>query len=246
MSEDNLNVKVLRYHPKNGQWLQSYTVPRSRGMTILGVLTYIHDNLDETFTFDYSCRAGRCGTCGVMKDGKPVLACENRVDDKTKEMLIISKANHEVVKDLMAKDAELWETRKKILAEAPFTPKGSAPQTIPPHQAERFNLLDTCIECALCQAACPNLRQKSWVGPIHGVFIAKLDSHPADTLDRSEMMKRYGSTGCNTNTACQATCPKGVPITWDALIPEKEKWVSNHDPLIRLVRGIRRKLTTQD
>ncbi len=237
MMGDKATINVLRFHPAKGRWYQKYQVPRHRGLTVLGALIYIHENLDETLTIDYNCRAGRCGTCGVMSNGKPVLACETLIGEST-EVTISAKNNHETVKDLMSVDAEMWEIRKRILQEAPFTPKSKSPAKIYPHQIEKFHAMDVCIECGLCQSACPNLKSKGWVGPMHGVYLAKLDAHPGDILDRSELMHKSGLPGCNTNAACQDFCPKGIPITRDALIPAKEKWNSGHNPVKRLIKAV--------
>jgi succinate dehydrogenase/fumarate reductase iron-sulfur protein len=236
MTSDELTVKVTRYDAGKGSWLEEYKVRRRKGMTVLGALIHIHDKIDETLALDYNCMSGRCGTCGVMVNGFPVLACETVIKDGVSEIAVGPKRSQEPVRDLMSKDLATWEIRRKIVTEAPFTAGQKQPYVIPPHQLDRFYRLDSCIECGLCQSACPNLKEKGWAGPMHGVYAAKLDSHPADVLDRSGLMNRLGLPGCNTNMACQNTCPKGIPITKDALIPEKEKWVGNHDPFMKIIR----------
>ncbi|HLC59474.1 MAG TPA: 2Fe-2S iron-sulfur cluster-binding protein [archaeon] len=240
MKEDVI-LKIDRFDKEKGRWTQKYNVPRHKGLTVLDALIYIHENLDETLTMDYNCRAGRCGTCGVMRDGKPALACETLIKEHHDEVSVSPKSHHETIKDLMCFDPDAWEVRKKILEEAPFTQKEKGLVKILPHQLERFHKLDVCIECGLCQSACPNLKQKGWVGPMHGVYIAKLDAHPNDAVDRAELMHKVGVAGCNTNFACQRNCPKNIPITRDALIPEKEKWNSKNNTFARIARRMKRK-----
>ncbi len=237
MSGD-IKVKVARFEPGRGRWLQEYKVRRQKGMTVLGALIYIHDNIDETLALDYNCKAGRCGTCGVMVNGSPTLACETLIGEGVGELAVAPKKDQLPVRDLMSVDPLMWEIRGRMAREAPFTPGQGQPYVIPRHQLDRFYVLDSCIECGLCQSACPNLKAKGWIGPMHGVYAAKLDSHPADVLERSEMLNRLGLPGCNTNMACQNTCPKGITITKDALIPEKERWVGDHDPFKKVIRRI--------
>ena len=234
---NDIIVNIVRYHREKGRWTQGYRVPRHKGVTVLDALIYIHSNLDETLTMDYNCRSGRCGTCGVMRNGKPVLACESLINEG-EDVTVSAKNNHDAVKDLMSYDPDVWNERKMILEHAPFTPTRESPAKILPHQMRTFHKLDVCIECGLCQSACPNLKQKGWIGPMHAVYAAKLDAHPNDGLDRSDLLKNAGLSGCNTNFACQRTCPKNIPITQDALIPEKEKWNSAHDPVFRLLRKL--------
>lgn len=230
--ENNINVKILRT-TENGSRFQSYEIERQEGMTVLGALIHIHDTIDETLSFDYNCRAGRCGTCGVVMNGKPTLACETQIP-KTGEMVIEPKRSHVIIKDVLTDDPEIWKIRKEVLR-LPFTPKTSQPFVIPPHQPERFNLLDSCIECGLCQSSCPNIKN-GWIGPMHAVYTAKLDAHPLDTSDRSELLMRKGMRLCDTNFSCQRSCPKGITITQDAIIPEKEAWIDRNGIFFRIGR----------
>jgi len=233
---DTIMVRIKRSNKSKGSWYQKYKIKKLKGMTVLGALIYIHDYLDETLAIDYNCRAGKCGTCGVLVDGKPTLACETQVHDNIKELTIEPKRNHKVKRDLFSEDPSIWIIRKEILEKFPFTAKSEPPFIIPPHMTERYNKLDGCIECGLCQAACPNI-SKGWIGPMHAVYAAKLDSHPLDILDRSELLMERGARLCDTNFGCQNICPKGITITQDAIIPEKEAWL-NKNGLVSKIFGI--------
>lgn len=222
---DKITLKVQRYSKEKGFWFQNYDVERQKGMTVLGALIHIHDNVDSTLALDYNCRAGRCGTCGVMVNGNPVLACETQLPEK-REVLIAPKRSQALVRDLFSVDREMWKIRKELLASHPFSPAGEPPYRIDPSQLQRFNVLDSCIECGLCQSACPNIAN-GWIGPMHAVYAAKLDAHPIDTLDRSGLLMGNGMGACDTNFSCQRSCPKGITITQDAIIPEKERRVSS-------------------
>ncbi|MCL4363918.1 2Fe-2S iron-sulfur cluster-binding protein [Patescibacteria group bacterium] len=73
----NIKFAVLRYNSKKKlkPKYQEYSVPFLKGMTVLDVVNYIHNELDATLAFRYECRQGICGTCGVMLNGRPVLSC---------------------------------------------------------------------------------------------------------------------------------------------------------------------------
>ncbi|MFQ6065643.1 MAG: 2Fe-2S iron-sulfur cluster-binding protein, partial [Candidatus Bathyarchaeia archaeon] len=75
-TEKTVKFKIHRFDPeRNKHYLSTYEVPTRTGMTILDALLYIKDNLDGTLTFRHQCRMGQCGSCGVVVNGKPMLAC---------------------------------------------------------------------------------------------------------------------------------------------------------------------------
>ncbi len=229
------NDIVIRVYRSVKNSYQDYTLEKTQGMTILGALIEIHEKQDETLSIDYNCRAGRCGTCGVLVNGKPTLACETQVPENADMLTIDPKRNHRIIKDVMTEDPQIWGIRKNVLEKHAFSPKTEPPYVIPPHQIEKFHVLDSCIECGLCQSACPNF-SKGWIGPMHAVYVAKLDAHPLDTLDRSELLMTKGMGLCDTNFACQKSCPKGITIAQDGIIPEKEGWLDRNGILSRIFR----------
>ena len=60
---------------------QTYKVPFTHDTSVLEGLLYIKDYLDGTLSFRWSCRMAICGSCGVMIDGKPKLACKTFLRD---------------------------------------------------------------------------------------------------------------------------------------------------------------------
>src|SRR5258708_28039 len=78
-----IEMRVLRYRPEQDTepaW-QSYPVPFTDDMSVLQGLQYIKDYLDGTLSYRWSCRMAICGSCGMMVDGKPKLACETFLRD---------------------------------------------------------------------------------------------------------------------------------------------------------------------
>ena len=48
-------------------------------MTVLDALLFVHDNLDDSLAFRYSCRGAVCGSCGMLINRVPRLACRTQV-----------------------------------------------------------------------------------------------------------------------------------------------------------------------
>ncbi|HSJ98273.1 MAG TPA: 2Fe-2S iron-sulfur cluster-binding protein, partial [Myxococcota bacterium] len=50
--------------------------PASR---VLDALLYVREHLDPSLGFRYSCRAGMCGSCAVVVNGREALACQTAI-----------------------------------------------------------------------------------------------------------------------------------------------------------------------
>jgi fumarate reductase (CoM/CoB) subunit B len=73
----DLTVTIRRFDPDKDRepHFQSYTVKVNDGARVLHVLHAIHDTIDPTLSYRYSCASGQCGSCAVRVNGEPVLAC---------------------------------------------------------------------------------------------------------------------------------------------------------------------------
>ena len=99
-----------------------------------------------------------------------------------------------------------------------------------------------CIECFLCQDVCHVLRDHhlhdEFVGPRFFVYKAALEMHPLDTGNRLSALKHDEGIGyCNITKCCTKVCPEHITITDNAIIPLKERVVTEfYDPLKKLFR----------
>ena len=75
------------------------------------------------------------------------------------------------------------------------------------------------------------------------VKAASFDMHPLDSVDRSTFLNKVGGLGfCNITKCCQEVCPEHIHITYNAIIPEKERAVDMaYDPIARLIKKKRTK-----
>jgi succinate dehydrogenase / fumarate reductase iron-sulfur subunit len=67
--------------------------------------------------------------------------------------------------------------------------------------------------------------------------------HPLDTNDRLELIKEKAGLGlCNITKCCTEVCPEHIRITDNAIIPLKERVVTEYyDPVAWLLRKVRGK-----
>ena len=77
-----VHAKVFRYNPDvdKAPHYETYEVPYVEGMVVLDVLHNIYEKFDGSFAYRWACRAGQCGSCAVIINGKPRVACRTIVE----------------------------------------------------------------------------------------------------------------------------------------------------------------------
>ena len=95
MSED-VTLSILRYRPEvDGEpHFQTYTVPYREDWVVLDALNYIKDHLDATLSYRWSCHMAICGSCGMMINGEPKLACHAFLRDYRHDVIRIEPLDH--------------------------------------------------------------------------------------------------------------------------------------------------------
>ena len=90
-------------------------------------------------------------------------------------------------------------------------------QAMEPELAEQIYLLDRCIECGCCVAACGTARMRDdFVGAVGLNRIARFRLDPRDTRDDAAYYDLIGDDtgvfGCMSLLACHDLCPKELPL----------------------------------
>ena len=101
-TQERVKARLFRYDPEKDQkpYFDIFEIPYIEGMSVLGILTYIYENLDRSLAFYQSCRIGRCYGCNVRMNGKTVLACKAYA---AKDMTIEPPPNVPVIRDLLTR-----------------------------------------------------------------------------------------------------------------------------------------------
>jgi len=153
-----IQLEVLRYNPETDQEprFQRYEVPFRDDWVVLDALNHVKEEIDPTLSYRWSCHMAVCGSCGMMINAEPKLACKTFVRDY-RGVIRVEPLRHfpverdliTVIDDFVAKLARVkpWLMPK----EAPAN--GEYRQT--PAQLKRYKQFTLCINCMLCYAACP-------------------------------------------------------------------------------------------
>ncbi len=219
-SPRTITIEVLRYRPEQEAEpvLQRYEVPFTDDMSVLQGLQYIKDELDGTLSFRWSCRMAICGSCGMMIDGVPRLACHAFLRDFHPGPLRVEALAHFpierdlviVMDDFMAK---LERIQPWIIPAQPRTvAEGEHLQT--PAQLEAYEQFSGCINCLLCYAACPQYGlDDRFIGPAAVALLHRynLDSRDAGKAQRMPLVQaEEGVFNCTAVGYCSEVCPKHV------------------------------------
>jgi succinate dehydrogenase/fumarate reductase iron-sulfur protein len=104
MNEKKVKVTISRFNPSIDlkPHLQSYLIPISEGMSVLGALDYIYETLDSTLSYyDHAaCAQGICKTCMLKINGEPALMCQTQLEE---DIIVEPLAKFIVVRDLVTK-----------------------------------------------------------------------------------------------------------------------------------------------
>ena len=225
MNEDEtkqITFKVQRYNSEqdSAPYFQEFIVPASRGTTVLEGLIYIKENLDSTLAFRTSCRMGICGSCGMLINNYPHLACHTQIEEFHSDTLTVkSLPNLPIIKDLVPGLNPLFENHKSVKPyilrydeEEMEKPTAEFAQT--PQQLQTFLQFTYCIKCGICVAACPTAASdKLFLGP---QALAQCYRYCADNRDEGEQERfpvvdtDHGIWHCHLAGACSEACPKGL------------------------------------
>ena len=78
MANRTLTFSIFRHDPQaagSTPHMQEYRLEETPGMSIFIALNRLREEQDPTLQFDFVCRAGICGSCAMVINGKPTLAC---------------------------------------------------------------------------------------------------------------------------------------------------------------------------
>jgi len=226
---EEVTAKVFRYDPTadGAHRYETYEIPYEKGMRVLGVLLYIQENIDTSLAFRYSCRRRRCGSCGVVVNGKPGLAC---MEEAKKEMVIEPLPNLPIIRDLVVETEEYEERIQNI---SPYLVRRKQPEQEPekllPRNFATVRPLNQCIECFSCMGACPvnGINWKDFSGPTTLVQLARRLLDPRDDMDRIPDALRAGFVHCVACYSCVNACPVEIGVLEGVIENIRKTYIEN-------------------
>lgn len=220
-----IRIRVLRFNPREPgdvPRMQAYELEEADGMTLFIALAEIRDKQDPSLQFDFVCRAGICGSCAMLIDGRPGLACRTLTKHLGAEITLAPLPYFELIGDLSVNTGKWMRAMSERLqtwvhARQREIDLARIEERMDPDLAEKIYELDRCIECGCCVAACGTARMREdFVGAIGLNKIARFRLDPRDARTDADYYELVGDDdgvfGCMSLLACHDVCPKNLPL----------------------------------
>ncbi len=218
MNPKIIKFSVMRYRPETDDkpHFEDFEVPFIHESSILDGLNYIRDNLAPDLSYRSSCRMAVCGSCSMMINGVPKLACKTFIRDYVKAGIITLEPleNFPIERDLVVDISDMIE---KIESVKPYiVPANDLPDDKPNHQTpqqlEKYRQFAQCINCGCCYAACPQYKlHPEFIGPAALTLMYRYNHDNRDGAAQKRIAsesREFGVWGCTSVGHCTNVCPK--------------------------------------
>ena len=220
-----MKVKIQRQQsPVSEPYWETFDADVPGDMSIAGLidhLNYRDDILDENgrkttrIGWECSCLQGICGSCAMVINEVPALACETFVKDlKGDEITIRPLRKFPVIHDLLVDRSVIHENLKKMnifIREYQPEDQGRASRKEREHSLQYTAA--KCLKCGLCLEVCPNYTNgKNFFGAIFAndcYLVASRNRSKAENI-REAYGEHFGR-GCSKAFSCMDVCPMEIP-----------------------------------
>lgn len=230
MTQDNsytgrrLTFEIFRFNPEATDvepHTQSFELDETKYMSLYIALNQIREQQDPSLQFDFACRSAICGSCGMLVNGRPVLACRTLTSDLPETIRLYPLPVFKLIGDLSV-DTGTWfrqmaeRTAAWVHEHLPFDP-GAKEQPMDDDLAQAIYERDRCIECGCCVAACGVANLNSdFLGAAGLNRVARFMLDPRDNRSDSDWFEvlagEQGVFACIGLMACEDVCPKQLPL----------------------------------
>lgn len=219
MSERIVELEVLRFNPETDSEprFQLYSVPCMNEWVVLDALNHVKEAIDPTLSYRWSCHMAVCGSCGMMINGEPKLACKAFLREYEGVIRVEPLAHFPIQRDLVTVIDDFVTKLKRV---KPYLiPKDDQPVEAgefrqSPAELKRYKQYTLCINCMLCYAACPEYGLvPKFIGP---AAISLAHRYNEDSRDggreqrQQEIASNEGVWECSFVGACSEVCPEHV------------------------------------
>lgn len=200
-------------------------------MSFLEALDHLNEELvlrdEKVIAFEYDCREGICGQCGVFINGRAhgphdhMTTCQLHMRSfRDGEVITVEPwraAAFPVIRDLIVDRSafdRIMEQGGYISAKTGTAPEANA-ILISKEVADRAMDAAACIGCGACVATCKNasaaLFTSAKINHLNALPQGQPEAHRR-VLDMTAQMEEEGFGHCSFTGACEVECPEGISI----------------------------------
>lgn len=223
-AERMLKFEIFRYNPEDPAsepHMETFELQETPFMSLFLALNKLREEQDPSLQFDFVCRSAVCGSCGMMVNGRPSLACKTLTAQLDSTIRLHPLPAFRLVGDLSV-DTGSWfrgmseRVKGWIDEKAPFDPAAQE-ERMDDELAQAIYERERCIECGCCVASCAVANTRpAFVAPAGLNRIARFMMDPRDRRKAADWFEVVASDegvfGCLGLMACQDVCPKELPL----------------------------------
>ena len=228
-----VTFKIWRQDNPNAKGgIKSYEVSGlTEDMSFLEALDHLNEQLvlqgEKVIAYEYDCREGICGQCGVFINGRAhgphehMTTCQLHMRSfKDGDTIVVEPwraAAFPVIKDLIV-DRSAFD---RIIESGAYVSSktGTAPEAnaIPVSKIVADKAMDVaaCIGCGACVATCKNssaaLFTSAKINHLNSLPQGKAEQHQR-VSEMTYQMEIEGFGSCTFTGACEVECPEGISI----------------------------------
>ena len=219
-----LKFKIFRYNPSvknDSPRVETFELKETPRLNLFTALNRIREEQASDLMFDFVCRAGICGSCAMMINGRPTLACRTLTSDLPENIELYPLPFFKMLGDLSV-DTGIWfrgiaeQLESWIHTEKKFDP-GAEEERMDNSVANKIYESERCIECGCCLAGCATAQvYPKFLGAAGLNRIGRFLLDPRDKRTDQEWFELVatdeGVFGCIGMMACDDVCPKELPL----------------------------------
>ena len=200
---------------------ETYQLEEADSMTLFIALNEIRGKQAPSLQFDFVCRAGICGSCAMLINGRPGLACRTLISQLPTKVTLMPLPGFELIGDLSVNTGKwmrgMSEHLQTWIHSAEVSNFDAMEEKMAPEQAEQIYELERCIECGCCIAGCGTAQMRpEFVGAVGLNQLARFKIDPRDNRTDAQFYEvignEHGVFGCMTMLGCEDFCPKELPL----------------------------------
>ena len=217
----SITLRISRYNPvhDDSSIFMEFSIPYEKWTTVLDAILEVKKYFDHSIAVRYSCRQATCGSCGMIINGRPRLACFTKISELNSNIITVEPMNNfPIIRDLAVKFEKMFDSHHKIkpyLIRDDTEIESETKEFLQsPKEVEQYIQFANCIKCGLCNSACPTMAtDSSFVGP---QALAQAYRYVADSRDKGKdsrlkiIDESHGIWRCHFAGSCSQVCPKGV------------------------------------
>lgn len=208
------SIKVIIKTLENKEEVtQEYTYKGDLNIPVTTLLERLNINFDTKIHYSSSCLQGLCGSCSMIINGWPKLACKTFLNEEiitktTGKITIEPLSKFPIIKDLIVDRRVMFENLKK----AQQWLEEDANLKADNQQLEYE--VSQCIMCGCCLEACANYNlEDDYYGvilPVSSSKIIKQETNKDKLKFLKEEHNKHFANGCTDSLICEDICPMNI------------------------------------